>query len=556
MEFDYQNYRYPSRRETVFARNGMVCTSQPLAAQAGLEILKAGGNAVDAAVATAAAMTVLEPTSNGLGSDAFALVWLEETKELLGLNASGRAPEHISASRVKAMGYQKMPDRGWIPVMVPGAPSAWAELTEKYGRLSLEENLAPAIRYAREGYPVSPTAATLWDAAFQMFDGMRDEGNGLSGFSDDAEPHPTWLQPWFSHFAPKGRAPRAGEVWKSEDMAVSLEKIAATGAKAYYQGELAQAISEFAEKTGGFIRKSDMEDYWCEWVKPIHINYRGYDVWEIPPNGDGIIALMALNILKQFEIPGGLEGRQSESVCHRQLEAMKMAFADGQHYVTDPRAMNVTQEQLLADGYAKERAAQIGEKAEFPQIGDPNSGGTIYLCTADGEGNMVSFIQSNYKGFGSGVVVPGTGISLQDRGCSFSLDEAQANVLAPKKKAFHTIIPGFLTKDGEAVGPFGVMGAFMQPQGHVQVLMNLIDFGLNPQEALDAPRWQWIHGKEIEVEPSFPRETADQLMKRGHQIRYAADSLSFGRGEMILRTEEGVLCGAAEPRAGGTVAAW
>lgn len=544
MKFDYQSYRYPSRRETVFAKNGMVCTSQPLAAQAGLSILKAGGNAVDAAVAAAAAMTVLEPTSNGLGSDAFALVWIEEKKELMGLNASGRAPECLSAAQVREMGYEKMPDRGWLPVMVSGAPSAWAELTKRYGRLSLAENLAPAIRYAREGYPVSPTIASLWEAGFCVFERIQTEAD------------PAWLQPWFDHFAPQGRAPKAGEIWKSEEMAGSLEKIAATEAKAFYRGELAEAISDFSEKTGGFIRKSDLEDYWCEWVKPIHINYRGYDVWEIPPNGDGIIALMALNSLKQFEFPHGYEGRQSELTCHRQLEAMKLAFADGNHYVTDRSDMKVTEEELLSDRYGKARAAQIGEEAKVPEAGDPGSGGTIYLCTADGEGNMVSFIQSNYKGFGSGVVIPGTGISLQDRGCSFSLDETQANVLASRKKAFHTIIPGFLTKDGEAVGPFGVMGAYMQPQGHVQVLMNLIDFGLNPQEALDAPRWQWIREKEVELEPSFPSETAEKLIERGHQIRYASDCLSFGRGELILRGEDGVLCGASEPRAGGTVAAW
>lgn len=544
MKFDNTTYRYPSRREAVFAGKGMVCTSQPLAAQAGLEILKAGGNAVDAAVATAAAMTVLEPTSNGLGSDAFALVWLEEKKKLLGLNASGCAPRSLTAAMVREMGYAVMPVRGWIPVMVPGAPSAWAELTEKYGNLTLEENLAPAIGYAREGYPVMPTASVLWGEGYQVFDAIR------------VQEAPDWVNPWFDHFAPKGHAPRAGEIWKSEEMADTLEKIAVSQAAAFYRGELAEKIDAFSRKTGGYIRKKDMESYWCEWVRPIHINYRGYDVWEIPPNGDGIIALMALNILKQFSFEAGYEARETAETCHRQLEAMKMAFADGIRYVSDRRTMTVTEDELLSDAYAAERAARIGENARRPEAGDPRSGGTIYLCTADREGNMVSFIQSNYNGFGSGIVVPGTGISLQNRGCGFSLDEESENCLGPGKKSFHTIIPGFLTKDGEAVGPFGVMGAFMQPQGHVQVMMNLIDFHLNPQEALDAPRWQWIGEKRIQLEPSFPKKTAEELRRKGHEIEYAENSLTFGRGEMILKTADGVYCGAAEPRAGGTVAAW
>ena len=546
LKFDYEMYRYPSRREMVFGRNGMVCTSQGLAAQAGLDTLKAGGNAIDAAVTTAAAMTVLEPTSNGLGSDAFALVWLEEKKELLGLNASGRAPQELTAEMVRAMGYETMPDRGWIPVMVPGAPSAWAELTRRYGRRTLRQNLESAIRYAAEGYAVTPTIAQLWEAGYRLFDKIRAaEGKKAA-----------WLKPWFEHFAPEGRAPKAGEIWKSPEMARTLEQIADTDAKAYYEGILAEKLDAFSKETGGYIRKEDLKDYWCQWVKPIHVNYRGYDVWEIPPNGDGIITLMTLNILKNFTFVDGIEGREAEETVHRQLEAMKLAFADGNRYVADPTSMNVTAEELLADAYGKRRAGQISEKAQMPEAGDPNSGGTIYLCTADADGNMVSFIQSNYKGFGSGIVVPGTGISLQDRGANFSLDPHSENCLAPGKKSFHTIIPGFLTRDGEAVGPFGVMGAFMQPQGQVQVLMNLIDFGLNPQEALDAPRWQWIRDKQIQLESTYPQEIAEALRKRGHVIEYVDSRLSFGRGEIILKRENGAYAGASESRAGGTVAAW
>lgn len=545
-KFDYQSCRYPSRREMVFGRRGMVCTSQGLAAQAGLDTLKAGGNAIDAAVTTAAAMTVLEPTSNGLGSDAFALVWLEEKKELLGLNASGCAPQELTAEMVRAMGHETMPDRGWIPVMVPGAPSAWAELTRCYGRRTLRQNLESAIRYAAEGYAVTPTIAQLWEAGYQLFDKIRAaEGENAA-----------WLKPWFEHFAPEGRAPKAGEIWKSPEMARTLEQIADTDAKAYYEGELAEKLDAFSRETGGYIRKEDLKDYWCQWVKPVRVNYRGYDVWEIPPNGDGIIALMTLNILKNFTFADGIEGREAEETVHRQLESVKMAFADGNRYVADPAVMKVTAEELLADAYGKRRAGQIGEKALEPEAGDPHSGGTIYLCTADEDGNMVSFIQSNYKGFGSGIVVPETGISLQDRGANFSLEPQSENCLAPGKKSFHTIIPGFLTQDGEAVGPFGVMGAFMQPQGQVQVLMNMIDFGLNPQEALDAPRWQWIRDKQIQLESAYPQEIAEELRKRGHAIEYVDSRLSFGRGEIILKQKNGVYAGASEPRAGGTVAAW
>lgn len=549
MKFDVQTYRYPSRRELTFARNGMVCTSQPLAAQAGLEVLKAGGNAVDAAVATAAAMTVLEPTSNGLGSDAFALVWIEEKKELFGLNASGRAPRAISAQQVRDKGYQTMPQRGWIPVMVPGAPSAWAELTKKYGKRTLRENLEPAIRYAREGYAVTPTIAKLWDSGYALFCKLKRE-------EEEKGEDVSWLLPWFSHFAPNGRAPQAGEIWNSEEMAETLQEIAETDAQSYYQGRLADQIDAFSRKTGGFLRKEDLKDYWCEWVKPIHLPYRGYDVWEIPPNGDGIIALMALNIMKNFAFEAGCESRESADTCHKQLEAMKLAFADGNRYIADRRFMTVTEEELLRESYGTQRADRIGEIAQMPEVGDPKSGGTIYLCTADADGNMVSLIQSNYNGFGSGIVVPGTGISLQNRGFNFSLDETSPNLLEPGKKSFHTIIPGFLTRAGEAVGPFGVMGAFMQPQGHVQVLMNLIDFGLNPQEALDAPRWQWIREKQIEVEPGFPKETAEKLRAKGHELSYAKDSLTFGRGEMIVKMDSGVYCGASESRAAGAVAAW
>lgn len=536
MQFDSYSYRYPSRRELVFAKKGMVCASQPLAAQAGLDMIKRGGNAVDAAIAAAACMTVLEPTSNGVGGDCFALVWMEDSQKLYGLNASGRAPRSLTVDEVLRAGYTEMPRRGWIPVMVPGEPAGWAALNERFGRLSLEAVLAPAVAYAREGYPVSPLISQLWAAGFKLFDGIRED----------------CFEPWFEMFAPHGRSPAAGELWKSEELADTLERIGRTRARDFYRGELADKISDFSKATGGFIRKEDLTGYECEWVEPIHVQYKGVDVWELPPNGIGIIALMALKLLNEFD----LKERDSADTFHKQIEALKLAFADGKRYVADMDAMKVTKEELLSEDYAKIRRELIGETAGDFQAGSPACGGTVYLCAADGDGNMVSFIQSNYNGFGSGIVVPGTGISLQNRGAAFSLDQSGENCLAPGKRVFHTIIPGFLTKDGRALGPFGVMGAFMQPQGHVQVVMNLIDFHLNPQEALDAPRWQWIRGKEVMTEPSMPEKLIEELRRKGHTVTRAEDSLTFGRGQIILRDENGVLCGATEPRAGGTVAAW
>ena len=532
--------QFPSRRELVYACRGMVCTSQPLAAQAGLDAMKAGGNAVDAAVAAASAMTVCEPTSNGLGSDAFAIVWIEKEQKLYGLNASGVSPMALSYETVRAAG-EEMPRRGWMPVMVPGAPAAWQALTSRLGRRTLSENLEGAAVLAEEGYPVEVTCSHDWALSYRVFDGVREKEN------------PAWLTPWFDCFAPKGRAPQAGEIWKSEDMARTLREIGSTQSESYYRGSLAEKIDSFSRETGGYLRKSDLEDYAVRWVSPLSVSYRGYDVWELPPNGDGMIALMTLNILRHFELSDKFS---EDGDIHRRIEALKKAFADGQAYISDPAAMRVAPEDLLAEAYGKARAGEITDTAQLPSHGNPSGSGTIYLCTADGEGNMVSYIQSNYMGFGSGVVVPGTGISLQNRGCGFTLDPNSPNCYAPGKKAFHTIIPGFLTRDGKPVGPFGVMGGFMQPQGHVQVLSNLIDLHFNPQEALDAPRWQWTGGNKILLEPEYPKALAEKLSARGHEIEYAENSGTFGRGEIIFRHDDGVLTGAVEKRAAGYCAAW
>lgn len=537
--FDPVRYTYPSQRRVIYGRRGMVCTSQPLAAQAGLDILKKGGNAVDAAVATAACMTVLEPTSNGLGSDAFALVWIQADSRLYGLNGSGPAPMSLNAQKVKDMGLGEVPKRGWIPVTVPGAPSAWAELSQRFGRLSLEELLEPAARYAEEGYPVSPVTSSGWAASVKEFERCWAAV-------------PEVFTHWFEVFAPDGKTPAPGQIWRSPEHTRTIREIGATGAESFYRGNLAEKMDAFSKKTGGYITKDDLAAYRAEWVEPISVSYKGYRVWEIPPNGHGIVALMALNILKN----DSFAARDLTDSFHRQIEAMKLAFADGQRYVTDPRFMSVSTEQLLSEAYAASRRELIGPRALTPEHGDPRCGGTVYLCTADQEGNMVSFIQSNYQGFGSGVVVPGTGIAFNDRGNNFTLDEELENCLAPGKKPYHTIIPGFLTKGGEAVGPFGVMGGFMQPQGHLQVVMNTVDFHMNPQEALDAPRWQWTGGKEIHVERSFPYAITEELSRMGHKMVVDVNSVGFGRGQIIWRNSEGVLAGATEPRADGTVAVW
>lgn len=536
--FNAQEYKYASRRRVVHAKRGMVCTSQPLAAQAGLTILQQGGNAIDAAIATAICQTIVEPTNNGLGSDCFALVWTGG--KLHGLNGSGYAPQRLTPEAVAASGAtERMPLRGWEAVTVPGAPSAWAELHKRFGRLPFAKLFEPAIYYAEQGYPVSPIVARFWQEGI----------DALTPYKDNPA-----IAPWFATFDVHGNgvAPKTGELVTLPDHAKTLRILADSYCESYYRGELAQRLVEFSDKTGGYLSLEDLADYRAEWVEPVHINYHGYDVWEMPPNGHGITALMALNILKGMEIGA----KDTGDTFHKQIEAMKLAFADGMHYIADPRYMQTRVEELLSDAYAAQRRALIGETALEPTHGKPFCGGTVYLCTADGEGNMVSFIQSNYKDFGSGIVLPGYGINLNDRGAGFSLNPELDDYLAPRKKPYHTIIPGFLTHEGEVVGPFGVMGAYMQPQGHVQVIMNTVDWLLNPQSALDAPRWQWIAGKEIWLESSVAPEIVEDLRRRGHEVRVLEDDTTFGRGEIIWRDSNGVLAGATEPRADGVVAAW
>ena len=540
-EFDPRSYTYPSRRNVVYARKAMACTSIPQGAQIGLDVMKAGGNAMDAAVAMAAAMPLLEPTSNGLGSDCFALVWVEAEKKLYGLNASGVAPAALSAAMVREMGHQAMPKAGWIPTMVPGAPAGWAELNRRFGTKPLAQLFAPAISAAREGVPVQVNLEPMWEA---------DARRIASAMEQDPAPHAYW---WERFMKPDGTPYRAGDVFRWEEYAQTLEELAATECESYYRGPLMEKIVSFSRATGGYFCEDDFRNYKPEWVEPISTDYKGYTVCEIPPNGHGITVLMALNLLKGLELSGQ---KDCADTYHKILESIKLAFADTRTYVADPRYMRTRVEDLLSEKYAARRRALISEQALTPEAGDPSCGGTIYLGTADSQGNMVSFIQSNYTTFGAGVAIPGTGISLQNRGANFSLDEGSDNCLAGGKRSYHTIIPGFLMRDGEAVGPFGVMGAFMQPQGHVLVVVNTVDYHMNPQEALDAPRIQWTGGKHIQLEREVPAHIAQDLARRGHEVEIVNSNLHMGRGQIIWKTENGLYIGGTEPRCDGTVAAW
>lgn len=536
MKFNVQDYPYNSKRNVIYAKNGMAASGNPQASAAGLEILRRGGNAIDAAVAMAAALPVVEPTGNGIGADCFALIYFEG--KLYGLNSSGPAPKGLSYDSLVEKGYDKIPSYGVHPIDVPGSPAGWAAMSERFGKLPFEEVLQPAIDYARDGYVIQPNVARLWDEAYTTY----------SKFKDKAE-----FKPWFDTFSHNDGPYSAGEVFKSEDMASTLEKIAASKGEDFYKGELADKIDAFMKEHGGFLFKEDLSSYEPEWVEPIGTNYRGYDVWEIPPNGHGITVLMALNILKGYEFTH----RDSVDTMHKQIEAMKLSFVDTQEYVAEPSRMTVTVEQLLSEKYAEDRRNFINDKALMPEIGDPSYSGTVYFAAADKDGNMVSMIQSNYRGFGSGIVIPGTGISLNDRAENFTFRPGHSNCVAGGVRPYHTIIPAFITKDGKAVSAFGIMGGFMQPQAHMQVAMNMIDFKLNPQAALDAPRWQWIGGKKVEVEQDTPNHIIRELQRMGHEIIVQPDPYHMGRGQVIILDEDnGVLMGGTEKRTDGYIAAW
>jgi gamma-glutamyltranspeptidase/glutathione hydrolase len=548
------HYPYASRRMPIFARRGVVATEEPLAAQAGLRTLQRGGNAVDAAIATAVALTVTEPVANGIGSDAFVLVW--DGTRLHALNGSGRACAAHTAQHFRDRGHTEIPMFGWSSVTVPGAPAAWCDLHARFGRLPLATVFEPAIEYAEQGFAVAPLTAARWASSAR--------GYAAVGASPA-------LQGWHDTFTRAGRVPVAGETWLCPDMGRSLRRIADDGADAFYRGELGRRIADFAAQTGGQLTLADLAAHTSTWVEPIKVSYRGYDVWEVPPNGNGIVALNALAILDGIDL--SRFPRESADAYHFQIEAMKLAFADAQRWVADPAFADVPVRGLLDPAYASRRRALIGERAAMPEAGAPPRGGTVYLCAADGDGMMVSLIQSNYSGpllgFGSGVVVPGTGISLQSRGCAFSLDPKSPNVIAPGKRPAHTIIPAFLTREGTAIGPFGVMGGPMQPQGHVQMVVNQIDYGMNPQAAIDAPRWNWLQNCYVDVERAVPAEVRDALAARGHELTVSGpwDVANagprktpagkwvaygdFGKAQIICRRRDGTYVAGSEPRADG-----
>jgi gamma-glutamyltranspeptidase/glutathione hydrolase len=521
------HHQYPSRRSPVVAPN-MVSTSQPLAAQAGLSMLARGGNAADAALATAITLTVVEPTGNGLGSDAFCILW--DGKELHGLNASGRAPAAWSSEYFK--GHEKMPFHGWDSVTVPGAISGWVSVSERFGKLPFKTLFEPAIGYAESGFPVSPIIARLW-------------ARGEAQLAD---------QPGFAdNFLPNGRAPMAGEIYSNPRMARTLRLIAETRGKAFYEGEIAEKIEAFAIEHGAAMRVSDLAAHEADWCGTIHKGFDDVTLHEIPPNGQGIAGLMALGILDHTPIRD-LDADDPRAL-HLQIEAMKLALRDTEAYVADIDHMTtVTPEAMLDPGYLAERAGLIDlARATDFKTGKPPTRGTVYLSAADASGMMVSFIQSNYAGFGSGVVVPGTGIHLQNRGADFSLDSRSQNVVAPGKRPFHTIIPAFLMKGDKPLMSFGVMGGPMQAQGHLQMTLRTQLWGQDVQAAVDAPRWRVKGGLELSCETTFPEATLQSLSDMGHAVdRDAPDNaFGFGGAQLIANMENGAYAAGSDPRKDG-----
>jgi gamma-glutamyltranspeptidase/glutathione hydrolase len=518
------DFPHVSQRMPVLARN-VVATTQPLAAQAGLRMLLKGGNAVDATIATAIALTVVEPTMNGIGSDAFALIW--DGSLLHGLNASGHSPQAWTPQRFA--GQSSMPIMGWDCITVPGAVSAWAALSQRFGRLPFAELFAPAIEYAERGFLVSPTVARQW----------QKQG-------------PTMVdQPGFSAaFMPNGRAPAAGEPFRHPAQARTLEEIAQTRGESFYRGKLAAKIAAASRAQGGVMTEQDLAAHQPDWEEPIAKDYRGTRVHEIPPAAQGIAALMALGMLSELDLAAAPV--DSADSFHLQIEAMKLAFADVRHYVADPRSMKVTSEQLLDPQYLRTRAKLIDRKRAQPFAHGTLSGSdTVYLTAADAGGMMVSYIQSNYMGFGSGVVIPETGISMQNRGACFTLDPAHWNRVGPRKRPFHTIIPAFATRDGAALMSFGVMGADMQPQGHLQMMVRLIDYRQNPQAAADGPRWKVTLDGQIALEHAVAPEVVAELARRGHSVRQTERwNMEYGSAQLIYKMSDGYLA-ASEPRRDG-----
>ena len=532
-------------RSEVIAQNGMACTSQPLATQVALDILKAGGNAIDAAIAANAVLGLTEPTGNGIGGDIFAIVWDAKTKKLYGLNGSGRSPYNLTLAWFKENGYKKIPSTGPHSVSVPGCVDGWFELNKKFGKLQMKEILAPAIKYAREGFPLSEVIAFYW----------RGNARSLQKYEGFTE-----------IYMPGGKTPSKGEIFKNPYLANTLDLIATKGRDVFYKGEIAEKMVAYLKAQGGFFTMKDFEDHKSEWVEPISTNYRGYDIWELPPNGQGTAALQMLNILENYNIAE--MGFGSPEYMHLFIEAKKLAFEDRAKFYADPDFNKLPTAELISKEYAKKRAELIDQNkaAKSYPSGIPDSPNTIYLTTADKEGNMVSLIQSNFRGMGSGMTPGKLGFVLQDRGELFTLEEGHMNVYEPHKRPFHTIIPAFITKDGEPFISFGVMGGGMQPQGHTQIVCNIIDFGMNLQEAGDAPRIshegsseptgeKMTDGGIVSLETGFSYETVRDLMGKGHYIRY--EKGPFGGYQAIMRDSKNrVYYGASESRKDGQAAGY
>lgn len=534
-------------RSVVLGQNGMVATSHPLATQIGLEMLKNGGNAIDAAIAANAALGLMEPTGCGIGGDLFAIVWDAKTQKLYGLNASGRSPQDLELSYFEDAGMSKIPSHGPLPVSVPGAVDGWFELHGKFGSKPMTEILAPAINYAETGFPLTELIAWYIQRTVPFF-----ESKGFPNIEDTYKTQNG------------GKLPNEGEIYKNPYLANTYKKIAQGGREAFYKGEIAKVIGDFIKEQGGFLSAKDLADHNSEWVEPVSINYRGYDVWELPPNGQGIAALQMLQILEGFDF-SNIDFGSAEHL-HLFTEAKKLAFEDRAKYYADMNFFDVPVEELLSDAYSAKRRELIGERAGTYSAGAISAGETIYMTVADKEGTMISLIQSNYRGMGSGMAPPKLGFMLQDRGELFSLKRGQANTYEPKKRPFHTIIPAFVTKDGKPFVSFGVMGGDFQPMGHTQIVMNLVDFGMNIQEAGDAPRWDHTGGASpmgrttentglIRTESGIPYSTLRGLMDKGHRIGTARGI--YGGYQAILWDDENkVYHGASESRKDGQAAGY
>ena len=529
--------RFSSRRSTVFAGNGMVATSQPLAAMAGLRTMMGGGNAVDAAVATAAALNVVEPPSTGVGGDLFALVWMSREKRVRALNASGRSAAAASIDELARLGHSVVPAESACAITVPGAVSGWQALVETYGSVSLSRALLPAIEYASEGFPVSDVISSMW-----------------AGGVEKLKAHPSGAE-----LLPDGRAPLPGEVVRLPELADTLRTVAEGGAGGFYGGPIGERIAEYVQRQGGWLTVEDLTSQEASWVEPISTDYRGVQCWECPPNSQGVNTLMALNLAEGFDLES--MGLQSPDTYHHLIECMRLAFADGVPRIADPDAVEVPVAEMLSKDRAAERRGLIrpnGAMQSVPQGLAAHHGDTVYVAAVDGEGNACSLINSIYDSFGSGLVVPGAGIALHNRGASFSLDPSHPNALAPRKRPFHTLVPGMATRDGELWLTYGVMGTMQQAQGHFQVLVNMIDFGLDPQAALDAPRFRTSLDEGTYVEDLAPDEVAPELRRRGYDVTIGTpNAIFFGGGQVIERSPDtGALRGGSEPRNDGFALGW